>query len=226
MQENQVEFFKQESWNYFQRNYHDKNVREAPMGPYLARLLEVFPISIEAGSILDIGCAAGNNLFRLKELLRANRGVGVEPSSLVIEADSKVFPELEFYQSDCSSLPFRSGEFDLVVLVGVLCWVDREYLLQSLGEAIRVTSKYFILGDFAPRSPYSTIYHHQPDYRTYKINLRPIVEAMGSMRFIGSIYTDQKDEWNIMETVLFEKKDLATAFPLKSRQSFDNSATE
>jgi SAM-dependent methyltransferase len=120
MQESQVEFFKLESWNYFQRNYQDKNIREVPMGPYLAPLLEKFPISIEGGSVLDIGCAAGNNLFRLKELLRANRAVGVEPSSLVTEADSKLFPEREFYQSDCRALPFRSGEFDLVVLIGVL----------------------------------------------------------------------------------------------------------
>ena len=124
------------------------------------------PLSIQNGSILDIGCGPANNLFHFKRALGARRGVGIEPSSLVTETLSQAFPELEFYDSDSRALPFKSGEFDVVLLCGVLAWVDRDYFLQTLGEAIRVTSKYFILNDFAPYHPYSAVYHYEPQYRT------------------------------------------------------------
>jgi ubiquinone/menaquinone biosynthesis C-methylase UbiE len=225
-QTEQVEFFKQESWNYFQRNYRGKNLREIPIRQCLSRLLEVAPLSIEDGSILDIGCGPANNLFHFKRALGARRGVGIEPSSLVIKTLSQAFPELEFYDSDSRTLPFKSGEFDLVLLCGVLAWVDRDYYLQTLGEAIRVCSRYFILNDFAPHHPYSAVYHHEPRYRTYKINFRPLLETTGLMRCVASFYSDEADEWNVMQTALFRKVDLHTAFPVKSSQSFIGKAPE
>jgi ubiquinone/menaquinone biosynthesis C-methylase UbiE len=122
----QVDFWKTESWNYLQRNYGGKNFRDISLDPHLDRLLKAYPINIEGGSILEIGCGAGNNCYQLWKLLRANRGVGTEPSSESIVALSNVYPELEFYESDSRILPFKNAEFDLVILRSVLHWVDRD----------------------------------------------------------------------------------------------------
>ena len=67
----QMEFFQRESWNFFRRNYGGKNLRECEINPYLAPILEAHPISIDGGSILDVGCGAANNLYNLFNTLRA-----------------------------------------------------------------------------------------------------------------------------------------------------------
>jgi SAM-dependent methyltransferase len=217
----QVDFWKEESWNYFQRNYRGKNLREIPLLPiYLEKIFQTYPISIEGGSILDVGCSPGSNLFHLHHLLKTRRGVGTEPSPHVVDAMANAFPELEFYDYPSQALPFKTGEFDLVILRSVLCWVDRNYLLQSLGEATRVTSCYLLISDFSPPYRYSTIYSHQRQYRTYKMDYQMLMEACGFMGCVASFHYDDAHEWTSTKTALYKKIPLETAFPIRSESDF------
>jgi SAM-dependent methyltransferase len=216
----QLAFFKKESWNYFQRNYHNKNLREIPVHPVLEKIFQAYPININDGSMLEIGCGAASNLNHLRQKFRVNLAVGTDPSPDVVRALSQVFPEMEFFESDSRTLPFETGKFDLVLLRGVLCWVDRNYLLQTIGEAIRVARQYLIISEFTPHQPYSVVYHHQSQYRTYKMNYQPIVEATGFMRCLASLYWGDGDEWNVVQTGLFRKIPLEEAFPLREEKDF------
>ena len=159
-------------------------------------------------------------MFHLRSRLEALRCVGTEPSPEVVFVMSGEFPELEFHDSSSESLPFPTGDFDLVLLRSVLHWIDRNYLLQTLGEAIRVASRYLVISDFAPHRSYAAIYHHAPAYRTYKMDYRRLVEASGFMRCVASFNSNEGDEWRVVRTSLFEKTPLDKAFPVREEADF------
>jgi SAM-dependent methyltransferase len=219
--EEQIQFWVNESLNYFRRNYEGKNLRELPLSKYLESVASQKKLNIQRG-ILEIGCGAGNNLLHLKKALNIKRAVGTEVSPIVVEELTRIFPEVEFIPTDSRTLPFETGEFDLVILRSVLHWVDRNYLLQTIGEAMRVTSKYLIVSDFSPQLPYSVTYHHAPDYLTFKINYQPLIEATGFMRCLSSNITDDENEWTVIRTSLYKKIAFDEAFPLRSKEYFDD----
>jgi SAM-dependent methyltransferase len=217
--EEQIEFFRHESSAYFMRNFEGRQLRDIPLSRYIEPLLELASVG-KGGALLEIGCGAANNLYHLWRRLEATRGVGTEPSSDVVERLASHYPEFEFFVSDSRQLPFSTGEFDLVLLRSVLHWVDRNYLLQTLGEAIRVTRRWLLLSDFAPDQPHSVVYHHHPDYRTFKADYRCLVEASGFMSCHVSVLFNSDDGWNTMRTSLFEKTVFDRAFPLREREDF------
>lgn len=221
----QKEFWKNESYSYLERNYKGKNLREVEPSPRLVRLLQHQPINIEGGSILDIGCGPANNLHHLARKLGAARGVGVEVSEKAVAELAQAFPEYEFIAEDSASLPFSKDEFNLVLLRGVLCWIDRGYIMQTIGEAIRVCAEYLIISDFAPLVPYSTTYHHNPQYRTYKIAYQPLIEATGLMRSLASLSFEDGDEWKVVQATLYRKLSIDEAFPLRRQEDFACSRT-
>ncbi|MEN6473607.1 MAG: class I SAM-dependent methyltransferase [Syntrophaceae bacterium] len=217
----QIEFWKEESWNYFRRNYEGKDLRSLPLVPvYIEKIFRTCPISIEGGSILDIGCTPGSTLFHLSRLFKTKHGVGTEPSPKVVAVLREAFPEFEFHDYPSQALPFRTGEFDLVILRGVIHWVDRNYFMQTLGEAIRTTSRYLLISDFAPAHRYSTIYAHQAQYRTYKMEYQTFIESCGFMQCIACNFYDQGLDWTATKTALFEKIPLEKAFPVRIAEDF------
>ena len=211
-----TDLFKSESWEYFRRNYAGRDLRALPLHPYVAALLAASPIDITGGSVLEIGCSAGNNLHHLRRDLQLARAVGTEPSDAVVEELGRAHPDLEFVVSDSKVLPFATGEFDLVLIRSVLHWVDRDFVLQALGEAIRVARTYLIVSDFSPSRPYSSEYHHQPGYRTFKQSYAPVLEATGLVRRVAMLTHAEDDEWNRCETGLYRKLTIDEAFPLRT----------
>jgi hypothetical protein len=90
-----------------------------------------------------------------------------------------------------------------------------------MGEAIRVASRYLIFSDFAPNHPYCVVYHHRPQYRTFKIGYQPLIESTGFMRCLASIYSNDGNEWNSIQTAIFKKMPLEDAFPLRKKEDFE-----
>lgn len=218
MKRTQVDLFRSESKMYFERNYGTADLRALPLHPHLEDLLSKVSLDLEGGSVLEIGCAAANNLHRLVDRFGMSRAVGTEPSPDVVDALAAAYPEMEFVVSDSRTLPFATGEFDLVIVRGVLSWIDREYLLQALGEVIRVAGGHLIVSDFSPTRPYSTTYHHQPDYRTFKQSYLPVMVASGLVSVVTVLVHDDSDQWSRFETGLYRKRPIDDAFPLRSEE--------
>lgn len=215
----QTDFFRSESLNYFRRNYEGRDLTTMPVHPHLKQLLEQRLIDVHGG-VLDVGCCPGANLHELSKILSADRYVGTEPSPEVAALMKAAFPQFEFHPAVAHQLPFQTGEFELVLMRGVITWVDPDHLLQSLGEAIRVSNHYFIISEFSPRRRYSVVYHHQPRYRTYKMDHLPLLQATGLVRCLASFVTDNDDEWNACRTSLYEKLPLSDTFPLREEKDF------
>jgi SAM-dependent methyltransferase len=209
-------FSESESWNYFQRNYAGRDLRQEPPSPYLERLIDVWPASERIDSVLEVGCSAGSNLSYLRQRFGPVRAVGTEPSAPLIELLSRTFPENEFYRSDSRSLDFRAGEFDLVLLRSVLHWIDRDYYLQVLGEALRVCRRFLIVSDFSPLRPARAEYAHHRGYFTFKMSYRPLLEATNLVRTERVLLDHPEEEWGTIESCLYRKLDPGDAFYLQS----------
>jgi len=209
-------FTESESWNYFQRNYQDRDLRQEPPSPYLERLIDVWPAGESIESVLEVGCSAGSNLSYLRRRFGPVRTVGTEPSAPLVELLRRTFPESEFHPSDSRSLDFRAGEFDLVLLRSVLHWIDRDYYLQVIGEALRVCRRFLIISDFSPLRPARAEYAHRPGYFTFKMSYRPLLEATNLVRTERVVLDHPGDEWATVESCLYRKLDPGLAFFLQS----------
>ncbi len=221
MDPDQKRFWQNESWKYFERNYQGKDLSALAPNRFLESFVTTHRDRLQANSILDFGCGAGSNLRWLQSLLGAERSVGVESSQKTVDSLSRSFPGCEFRTADGSSLPFKSGEFDLVLVRGVLMYVERDYILQTLGELVRVCGKYLLVGDFYPPEPYSAIYHHDPAYRTFKIDYDPVLSGARILTRIAHETDMESDPWQSVSLALYRKNSLEAAFPIRSREDFD-----
>ena len=108
----------------------------------LHRALLDLTITAPLGDLLDIGCGRGRMLKLLAS--RAQRAVGVD-----IDADARQLarrelmlaglPNCSLRQGDMYRLPFADGEFDTILLDGVLTGAARP--VQALTEAKRLLSR-------------------------------------------------------------------------------------
>jgi ubiquinone/menaquinone biosynthesis C-methylase UbiE len=121
---------------YWDEIYRDDDLQSVIYQQRQAAVLDyVDAVGLGAGSsALEIGCGAGHVTVRL-----AQRGLtvkAVDSSPGMVELASRqaaaagFAAEVSVSQADVHALPFKSGEFDLVVAVGVIPW------LHSPGEAV------------------------------------------------------------------------------------------
>jgi len=210
----QRRFWREESYQYFQRHYAGKDLRRLSASPWLMDVLHQSNIYLDGTSVLDIGCGPGVNLHQIMKHFNCRRGVGLESSPQTVAAVKNVFPELEFVVNDAVCLPFESNTFDLVILRSVLHSIDRDYFVQTLGEAVRVCYRYLLLSDYTAPKPHSTIYEHNAAYRIYKMSYIPLLNATLWMKPIFHQQHWNADDFSQIETVLFEKQAVETCFPL------------
>ena len=103
-------------------------------------LLEGLPVR----TVLEVGCAKGDNLGALGEL--GYVASGVEPMAYAsIQAQIQGY---RVYQADCFDLPFPPHEFDLVFTAGVLMHVVPDDITLALKELWRVTREYLLVIEY------------------------------------------------------------------------------
>jgi ubiquinone/menaquinone biosynthesis C-methylase UbiE len=90
-------------------------------------------------SILDVGCGDGGMALDFRKYFPKARITGVDIAQASVElARERHLPNCEFLHTDGKSLPFPDGQFDLVVIAGVLMHVPHANQLEYLREAYRV----------------------------------------------------------------------------------------
>ena len=186
----QTNFFDKESYRYISTHLNHP-VYEIDMIPK-----SLYDLSIS--SMLDIGCGNGSFMAKWKKKLNIEFAKGVEPSKDGVKllnekwADSK---SITFESSFAHKLPFKSDSFELVTNWSVLHWIGRNEYLQSIGEMIRVCSKYLCVMDFVGSKDYRNSYHHQEGLFTYKQDFDKVISASGIMKPIETLtwWVDPKD---------------------------------
>lgn len=121
--------------------------------------------------ILEIGCANGWRLERLRTLFHAECA-GIEPSDTAVEEGRGRFAELELSVGTADSLGHQAGAFDLVIFGFCFYLVDPALHFKVVAEADRVLADGGMLAifDFLPPTPYYNDYAHKPGMRAHKLD--------------------------------------------------------
>lgn len=161
-----------------------------PTTDFPIKLMELYRLQPRA--VLEVGAANGVRLAALHARWRA-RVVGLEPSAEAVLDGSVKFPGVKFVRGTSHALPFRT-RFDLVIVHGVCCWIDRANLLGSIAELDRVLNDggFLIIGDFCPVNLTRVHYHHLPggDVHTYKQDYAATFLASGLYHRVGLLTFD------------------------------------
>ena len=197
----QTELFDGESFRYITSHLEDP-VYEVNMHPKSINQKNL-------DSILDVGCGNGSFLKNWQKHFKINYAVGVEPSQKGVSVLKRKWEndkKIRFESAYAHQLPFESDSFDLVTNWSVLHWIGRNEYLQSIGEMIRVCSKYLCIMDFVASKDYRNKYHHKEGLFTYKQDFDSIVSASGLMKKIEILqwWVDPTDG----KIKLLSKKDL------------------
>ena len=97
---------------------------------------ELYESLPKGGKVLDVGCGTGEHLQRaLDHGLRAS---GLEPAPAMLEVARRNVPRAEIEQGVATALPYKDAQFDLVIMVEVLRYLDRADTEKALAEARRV----------------------------------------------------------------------------------------
>lgn len=97
---------------------------------------ELFAGLPPAAKVLDVGCGTGEHLQRAVDA--GLSAFGVEPAPAMLDIARRNVPGARVTQGVATDLPFGDGEFDLLVMVEVLRYLDRPDTEKALAEARRV----------------------------------------------------------------------------------------
>lgn len=97
---------------------------------------ELFASLPRGAAVLDVGCGTGEHLKRA--LRHGLEAAGVEPAPAMLAAARRDVPKARIEQGVATQLPFNDNEFDAVIMIEVLRYLDRSDIEQALREARRV----------------------------------------------------------------------------------------
>jgi SAM-dependent methyltransferase len=97
----------------------------------MARLFGMTPPDIRHARVLEIGCCDGGNLIPMALSLPESECVGIDLTSVDIEAARRAAAEVgvanvQFHAMDLTELPGPLGQFDYIVCHGLYTWVPND----------------------------------------------------------------------------------------------------
>jgi SAM-dependent methyltransferase len=159
MQQDSV-FLKGEGDSWFNRNAQGlENKKDKFDWPLY--FLDLIEDKSNIKTVVELGCSNGWRLGKLQEKYPDLQLSGIDPSLEAVESGRKQFPGINLQQGLLSDIPF-DGAFDVAIVFGVFCWVDRQSLAKSIAEVDRVVKDngFLIIGDFSPGYQQKRPYQH------------------------------------------------------------------
>lgn len=144
----------------------------------------------ERGALLDAGGAAGRiGAAFLRDhpswFVRV-----VDASGEAIAAGQRAFPDVQFDQGTLTRpLPASDSErgtYDVVVVSGVLCWIERSLLSQAIAntDAAVADGGLIVLADYDAPFPRANPYAHRAGLFTYKQDYAHCYLALGTYHLV------------------------------------------
>lgn len=124
-----------------------------------AVLIEAIVSSYPFRSVLEVGCAYGQNMHIYASLFPAVQITGVDRSEATISgaiaaANEKNLSHVHFAVHDAADLSaFPDRSFDIVYTCACLLYVDANGILQVMRELVRVTSRKLLLVELHSKNP-------------------------------------------------------------------------
>ena len=178
-------FVTQEADAWFERNAATATIPASPDDPVLKALRQVELPS--KGLLLDVGGAAGRLAAGFQRDYPEWTCHVIEPSAKAIAAGKDAFPHLEFHQASITQAEgFSLPEADLIIVAGVLYWVDRHLLSRAICniDLALKNGSFLVISEFDSPSLKANEYRHYPGLYTYKQDYTKIFQALGTYHLI------------------------------------------
>lgn len=190
---------------WFRRNQHKLGVgRDLVMEAIVA-------CNIKPRQVLEIGCANGWRLNRIKQAYCPDLCWGLDYSPVAINDGQERFKNI-FLEMGTAGTPTPTG-FDLVIAGFFLYLAQREDLFDI---AMHLDAKvadggHLIIHDFFPTEPHSRTYIHRPELRSYKQDYSRMFTWNPAYKVVEYFAPSCPDE----DGVMVLRKDLSNAWPLR-----------
>jgi methyltransferase-like protein/2-polyprenyl-3-methyl-5-hydroxy-6-metoxy-1,4-benzoquinol methylase len=97
----------------------------------VAKLLGIDAPKIETARVLELGCAAGNNLIPMAENMPQGKFLGIDYSEPQAARGKKLIEELklkniEIRHANIMDIGPKEGQFDYIIVHGIFSWVPKE----------------------------------------------------------------------------------------------------
>lgn len=157
---------------FFERNM--KGVDPGVLRPYKQRIVEqIAECGLTPRRLLEYGCNYGDLLAHYARTAGAEC-VGVEASPKAVAFGEQAYgDEVRIVNGSIAQNPINeagaTGQFDLVVVDDVLCWVSRETLFQSIAniDDALADGGHLFLREFYPDKNRRNANHHVADGSVY-----------------------------------------------------------
>ncbi len=169
-------FLASEANSFFERNRRSYIDISSSAPPSSLRLFSRF--LAPEHRVLEIGCAAGRNLYMLRRMVGCSC-CGVDPSDEAVRCGSAQYPDISLTVGTADDLPFEDATFDFVLFGFCLYLVDRELLPRAVAEADRVLKDrgFLAITDFDPSMPTVREYKHMPGILSFKMDYSRLFTA-------------------------------------------------
>ena len=162
-------FIEGQSDAWFDRNFKN-GIKALPEEHRIIRLVKSLDLP-SSGNLIDVGGAAGSVAAGIIKVCPGWKATVLEPSQKAVKAGSKIFPWIDFIQGSIAKkndMPNKA--FDIALVSGVLCVIDRSLLSQAIAniDSLIKPNGHIIIYDFYTPFPRANDYHHQDGIFTYK----------------------------------------------------------
>lgn len=166
----QIEFFSGKGGDdYTERNLDSINQNLNPIS-FMYNMVK----TSKARTILEVGCGAGHNLTRLREI--SNLEVyGIDINKKALEHANKLYSFAKFQEGSIFDIPFPDNFIDLVFCRGVLIHIPPEDRLKAMKEMLRVSKKNILTleYDVEEKDEFSEMVEWQGEKdRLWRINMK------------------------------------------------------
>jgi len=173
----------------------------------LARLFSVESPDVENCSVLEIGCASGNNLIPMAYLLPKARLVGIDLSAKQIDEGRAEVTKLGLKNLDlrCQSIldfDTKGQQFDFILVHGVYSWVDnncQEKILDICNKTLTPHGIAYISYNVMPGWRMRGMLRDMMIYHVSKFNDRQskIYQARALLQFLANSVQGDKNPYGI-----------------------------
>ncbi|MFW5703641.1 MAG: UMP kinase [Patescibacteria group bacterium] len=120
---------------------------------YRAFLIRFF---LNPKKCLDVGCGTGQLIKHLRAFGVDAYGIDISKNAIDL-VDKEVKPYVK--EGSITKLPYKQGEFDLVITYDVLQHIEQSKIRKAIQELIRVSNKYVLNKIYTKENIYMTKFH-------------------------------------------------------------------
>ena len=161
--------------------------------------------SIEARTVLEVGCNVGANLRWLASILDTGNVYGVDVNAEALAHLRSALPGVNSVRATARHLPFRDAEFDLTFTTGVLIHVAPDVVPLAMGELVRCSRRYVLCGEYFSERLTEVPYREQ-EGALFKRDFGGLYRALfPELRQLRSGLLGRDEGWDNVTWWLFEK---------------------